>query len=739
MSSAPRNINYGNYPLKDIQAPHPHDVLCGRGGGSNNHIGNSHWRMLVAANKQLYITLPKRQKMLLSRSIVNAVRSQNPPGRFLQKDTKTNQWFDVGDQRAQEKTSQALREGAPDIRKKVASHTEPTTNDDAVESTDNSTTSADGEPTKNKNSSSENNNRTTTNGTSQAAAPNPPTSASTSTSTASSSANGQPPPEPSTTPIPASPTAPAAPTPHPSTTTPQTMHNPFGGMPYGGFPTMNYPGMAAATMFPGAAGMPQLFAPGNMGAPQGMMLFAGPNMQPVQVFPTMVMNEHGMMVPGMSMMPTTYHSQMAMASSSSPPGLNQNSSNTVPAMMPPPQQQVSAAGSATTLPASNVHEQRHGTDSKQQHYQQEQQQQQQHYHQHHQQNQQQQYPQHHHEQHHHQQNEQQQRYQKQHQYRNGTDSNDNVTTPTFDEFIASPPDGLYGGTGFSFGSAIPDVDMMKLQATGASFGSAMSYKYANNSQHHQRQQQQQHPQQDGIKNQELDDHTPIPLSGLEPTGISFGDTSMMSTGTKLEAGGPSFGTMMSLEQIGTSFGSLTLDPAGREMLYQTLELTGGGPEIPPMFHSEAKATGNLLECSDTESEDSQSKPELTAQNSQAWEKMRTSVAQTQLHQSQSKSTVDSADLMPPPPATMATTSSTSAAGGNGYAMNGTVLSIPTTNFQRDFSQLSAWGHEDDDDDDGDTGHDGDDDEAVAAPPPLLVKQGSDGEDALIGFLSQKQS
>ena len=151
-------MNYSNYPLKDIPQPHDHDVLCGRGGGTNNHskllihyacaaryinqlllvdvnkcmlfvpnrhfisilyppspplppVGNSHWRMLVAANKQLYITLPKRQKMLLSRSIVNAVRSQNPPGRFLQKDGKTKLWFDVGDQRAQEKTSQALREG----------------------------------------------------------------------------------------------------------------------------------------------------------------------------------------------------------------------------------------------------------------------------------------------------------------------------------------------------------------------------------------------------------------------------------------------------------------------------------------------------------------------------------------------------------------------------------------------------------------------------------------------------
>ena len=82
-------------------------------------------------------------QMLLSRSIVNAVRSQTPPGRFLQKDSKTNQWFDVGDQRAQEKTSQALREGAPDIRKKVAEEQQQK-QDTAVEPTQKSTTATGG-------------------------------------------------------------------------------------------------------------------------------------------------------------------------------------------------------------------------------------------------------------------------------------------------------------------------------------------------------------------------------------------------------------------------------------------------------------------------------------------------------------------------------------------------------------------------------------------------------------------
>jgi hypothetical protein len=109
-----------NHPLKDIPQPHPHDVLCGRGGGTNSHIGNTQWRALVQDNKKMYLTLPKKQKMLLSQSIVMSIRSQNPPGRFLIKDAKTDLWYDVGDQRATEKTSQALREGAPTLRENLS-------------------------------------------------------------------------------------------------------------------------------------------------------------------------------------------------------------------------------------------------------------------------------------------------------------------------------------------------------------------------------------------------------------------------------------------------------------------------------------------------------------------------------------------------------------------------------------------------------------------------------------------
>ena len=62
----------------------------------------------------------KRQKMLISRSIVDAVRSLNPAGRFLERDPDTGLWSDIGHKKAVEKTSQALRDGASDLRKQLS-------------------------------------------------------------------------------------------------------------------------------------------------------------------------------------------------------------------------------------------------------------------------------------------------------------------------------------------------------------------------------------------------------------------------------------------------------------------------------------------------------------------------------------------------------------------------------------------------------------------------------------------
>ena len=94
-----------------------HDVLCGRGGTSNQHIGNRKFRILVKRHQESYLKCKKKDKPAISARIVQLIREMNPPGRFLKQERNNGAWFDVGDARATEKVSQALREGAPAIRK----------------------------------------------------------------------------------------------------------------------------------------------------------------------------------------------------------------------------------------------------------------------------------------------------------------------------------------------------------------------------------------------------------------------------------------------------------------------------------------------------------------------------------------------------------------------------------------------------------------------------------------------
>lgn len=93
-----------------VDTPHENDVLCGRGGSINSHAGNERFRELVEKRKRVYLTARfKREKRLIASSIVTEIRGLDPPGRFLAKEGKTGKWKDIGDEKARDKTSQALR------------------------------------------------------------------------------------------------------------------------------------------------------------------------------------------------------------------------------------------------------------------------------------------------------------------------------------------------------------------------------------------------------------------------------------------------------------------------------------------------------------------------------------------------------------------------------------------------------------------------------------------------------
>lgn len=122
---------------KDIVVQ-PNDVLCGRGGETNHHPGNIKYRSLVKAYQKLYLLAKRRDKPKIAQCIVVSVRGVN--GRFLKRtknssSTGGSTWIDVGNVKAREKTSQALREGAPNLRENVNPPvTTSVTNDNTVPS-----------------------------------------------------------------------------------------------------------------------------------------------------------------------------------------------------------------------------------------------------------------------------------------------------------------------------------------------------------------------------------------------------------------------------------------------------------------------------------------------------------------------------------------------------------------------------------------------------------------------------
>jgi hypothetical protein len=112
--------------------PHNHDIICGRGGKANSHIGNLNYRELVERTKPLYLSTQRRYRRFISLSIVKAIASQNPPGRFLRRIDRSKKWISLSEKEAERKTSQALREKR-EIKQRPRD--KPKNIDDGIEST----------------------------------------------------------------------------------------------------------------------------------------------------------------------------------------------------------------------------------------------------------------------------------------------------------------------------------------------------------------------------------------------------------------------------------------------------------------------------------------------------------------------------------------------------------------------------------------------------------------------------
>lgn len=113
------------------------DVLCGRGVPSKYHVGNQYFQFLIDSYQSQYIAARRSEKPVIAFYVVDLI-VQERGGRFLKRTPRPSShdgqgcsksitsngggggWEDIGRQRAYEKVCQALREGAPDVRRQVA-------------------------------------------------------------------------------------------------------------------------------------------------------------------------------------------------------------------------------------------------------------------------------------------------------------------------------------------------------------------------------------------------------------------------------------------------------------------------------------------------------------------------------------------------------------------------------------------------------------------------------------------
>ena len=90
--------------LERVDDPRQTDVLFGP--GARRHPGNKTYWHHMKLNLDQYIISPYGARSVISRNIVQIIRSQH--GRFLEQDPKTGIWYSISDKRALEKTSHAL-------------------------------------------------------------------------------------------------------------------------------------------------------------------------------------------------------------------------------------------------------------------------------------------------------------------------------------------------------------------------------------------------------------------------------------------------------------------------------------------------------------------------------------------------------------------------------------------------------------------------------------------------------
>ncbi len=93
-----------------IIEPHDNDVLCWRSGKPTAHEGNALFYHKVQSHANGYSNARfNRERRAIVETIVAEFKRLEPPGRFLSRDGQNGPWYEISDEQAHDKASQALR------------------------------------------------------------------------------------------------------------------------------------------------------------------------------------------------------------------------------------------------------------------------------------------------------------------------------------------------------------------------------------------------------------------------------------------------------------------------------------------------------------------------------------------------------------------------------------------------------------------------------------------------------
>lgn len=101
--------NFKPMQLPEDFEPRRMDILCGRGRGVWEHEGNRRFKALIECHAEKYAAArTKMDKGVVIASMVDSIREEGIL--FVKKDGKTQRWLDIGEYKAREKTSHAMRD-----------------------------------------------------------------------------------------------------------------------------------------------------------------------------------------------------------------------------------------------------------------------------------------------------------------------------------------------------------------------------------------------------------------------------------------------------------------------------------------------------------------------------------------------------------------------------------------------------------------------------------------------------